>query len=285
MKIIRTVKGMQGQADRWRRQGKRIGLVPTMGCLHAGHLSLVAAAHRSCDVVVVSIFVNPTQFGPGEDFARYPRNVAHDRGLLQKQGYCDAIFLPTVGQLYPAGYSTFVEETRLSEGLCGRFRPGHFRGVATVVEKLFNCVKPHLAVFGHKDYQQAQVVKRLVRDLNQDVHIQCAPTVREEDGLAMSSRNTYLSPLQRTVALSLNRTLRQGRQLIRQGGHDARRVRTALKASLRKQPGLRLDYLEVVDADTLQVPKRITGTTVIAVAARVGTTRLIDNIIIKASRT
>ncbi len=216
MEVIRKVKEMQATSNRLRSEGKRIGFVPTMGYLHDGHISLVRKAKELCDSVVVSIFVNPTQFGPGEDYERHPRDEERDRALLDAAGV-DFLFIPEVIDMYPSGYQTFVEVTEVSKGLCGDFRPGHFKGVATVVAKLFNIVKPHMAVFGEKDYQQLLVIKRMVEDLDFDIEIIPGILVREEDGIAMSSRNTYLSPEERRRALILYRSLIKGKELFESG--------------------------------------------------------------------
>ncbi|RMG57752.1 MAG: pantoate--beta-alanine ligase [Deltaproteobacteria bacterium] len=279
MEVIRSPRQMQERAEALRMEGKRIGFVPTMGYLHEAHLSLVRKAKRLSDVVVVSIFVNPTQFGPGEDFERYPRDEEGDRAKLEAEGV-DILFSPSPEDMYPAGYQTFVEVTEVSKGLCGDFRPGHFRGVATVVAKLFNIVRPHLAVFGEKDYQQLLVIKRMVEDLNFPVEIVPGELVREEDGIAMSSRNVYLSPEEREKALVLSRALFRGRELYEKGEKDARVIRDAVREMIEAEEGVALQYAEVRDAETLEVIERIDRPAVIAVAAVVGPARLIDNVVI-----
>lgn len=267
---------MQRLADKLRRQG-RVGFVPTMGALHAGHLALVRRAAKLCDRVVVSIFVNPVQFGPGEDFRRYPRRLRRDLKLLAASG-CDVAFCPVARAMYPAGYATFVEVERLTRHLCGARRPGHFRGVATVVAKLLNIVRPDVAVFGQKDAQQVQVIKRMVRDLSFPVRIAVGPTVREKDGLAMSSRNAYLSPAQRQEATVLHRGLLLAKRLVRSGERDAARVRVAVRRLVERESDGRVDYIELVDAEELQPRARIEGRVLVALAVWFGRARLIDNV-------
>lgn len=269
---------MQVVAERLRSQG-RVGFVPTMGALHEGHQELVKKAKLLADFVVVSIFVNPIQFGPKEDFRRYPRNFKQDRRLLTKLGV-DVIFYPDVKQMYPNDFSTYVEVEGLTRHLCGRSRPGHFRGVATVVAKLFHIVKPHIAVFGQKDAQQAQVIKRMVQDLNFDIRIVVVPTVREPDGLAISSRNTYLTPAQRRQAPVLYQSLQMAARLIRSGVTDAGKVRQAMRQLISRQPDARIDYVEIVDWESLEPVRKIEGKVLIALAVYFGRARLIDNIIV-----
>lgn len=265
----------------WKAAGLRVGLVPTMGALHEGHSSLVRLACEQADRVIASIFVNPTQFGPDEDFERYPRHGEKDAALLAANG-CDLIFAPEAVTIYPAGHSVFVDldESALapSRGMESNARPGHFRGVATVVTKLFNLVEPHLAVFGEKDAQQLAVVRRLVRDLHIDVEILAHPTVREADGLAMSSRNAYLSPQERTAAPGIHRTLTNARQSILDGERRAEAIRRGMRASLSREPLFSIDYAEVVDADTFQPLDDIDRSVILPVAVRVGGTRLLDNL-------
>ena len=279
MKKIQKIREMQEISDGLRRRGKRIGLVPTMGYLHEAHLSLVRKAKEFCDIVVVSIFVNPTQFGPGEDFERYPRDEEGDSAKLEKEGV-DFIFIPEANEIYPPEYQTYLEVEEISKGLCGDFRPGHFRGVATVVSKLFNIVKPHVAVFGEKDYQQLLVIKRMVEDLNFDIQIVPGALVREEDGLAMSSRNTYLSPEGRQRALHLYRSLTKGKELYESGEREVSILSKAVKEGIESTDGIALQYVEIRDAETLERVERVSKPSVIAVAGIVGNTRLIDNIII-----
>jgi pantoate--beta-alanine ligase len=286
MRIIRPVQAMQRQALRWRRQGTRVGLVPTMGCLHAGHLSLVRRARSlagPAGKVVVSIFVNPTQFGPQEDFSRYPRDLGQDARLCRQAGV-DAVFAPSEQEMYwrgaAAGASTWIVEEALSRGLEGASRPNHFRGVGTVVAKLFNLVLPDVAVFGAKDYQQAAVVKRLVRDLNFPLKVVVAPTCREGDGLAMSSRNRYLEGELREQALVLWRSLCHAQAAVRQaaGPLPAARRKDQLRRLVAQAPAARLDYVEFFDPETLTPAARVGRGTQLALAVFVGQTRLIDNV-------
>jgi len=270
---------MQQTAEQLRSEG-RVGFVPTMGALHQGHLELVRRARAGADFVVVSIFVNPIQFGPGEDFARYPRNFSRDYRLLRAAGV-DVIFYPRARDMYLPDFSTYVEVEGLTRELCGRSRPGHFRGVTTVVAKLFNIVKPHFAVFGQKDAQQALVIKRMVRDLNFDLKVVVVPTVRERDGLAMSSRNVYLTPAQRGQAPVLYQALQLAVRLIRSGVTDARRVQQALRRLISQQPEARIDYIQIVDTKRLQPVQKIEGEVLIGLAVYFGKARLIDNIIIR----
>jgi pantoate--beta-alanine ligase len=262
---------MLAASRRWRREGDTIGLVPTMGALHAGHLSLVDAACKSNTKVVVSIFVNPIQFGPGEDFERYPRDPDRDAELLERAGV-HAIYRPTVDAMYPPGASTRVAVHVVSEALEGAARPGHFDGVATVVTKLFGAVEPDRAYFGQKDAQQVAVVKRLARDLDTGVEIGVCPTVREADGLALSSRNAYLSAEERRAAASLSAALRQAAEAYELGERDPGSLSTALRSRLEAEPLARIDYAELVDPETFRPPGRLA-----VVAVRIGATRLIDN--------
>jgi pantoate--beta-alanine ligase len=279
MQMIRKIKEMQKISDRLREEGKRIGLVPTMGYLHEGHLSLVRKAREFCHSVVVSIFVNPTQFVPGEDFERYPRDEEGDKAKLEAEGV-DFLFIPEGDEMYPTRYQTDVEVIEVSKGLCGDFRPGHFRGVTTVVTKLFNIVKPHLAVFGEKDYQQLLVIKRMVEDLNFDIEIIPGILVREENGIAMSSRNAYLSSEERQKALILYRSLMKGKGLFESGERKASLLLKTVKDSIKSIERVALQYVEIRDAETLARVEYVRRPAVIAVAAIVGPTRLIDNIVI-----
>ncbi len=262
-----------------RARKRSIGFVPTMGALHAGHRSLIERARREHDCVVVSLFVNPAQFGPAEDFARYPRPFAADAALTRAAGV-DYLFCPTARAMYPAGYATSVSVDGVSQGLCGTSRPGHFRGVATVVLKLLNIVQPDAAYFGNKDYQQATIIERLVRDLHVPVRIVRMPTVREPDELAMSSRNRYLTPQQRRAAVVVPQALRYARRLIADGERRPARLCDRLRAFLHREPMARVEYVETVDARTLQRRERLDGPTLIALAVRVGSTRLIDNVVV-----
>ena len=285
MQIVRSVAAMQRLAREWRRAGERVGLVPTMGYLHAGHLSLVRRARQLVGQrgkVVVSIYVNPAQFGPNEDFSRYPRDLKRDADLCRKAGV-DAIFAPSDEQMYVrgdgTGFSTFVVEEALGRGMEGKSRPTHFRGVTTVVAKLFNIVQPELAVFGAKDYQQAAVLKRMVRDLNFPLKLVVAPILREADGLAMSSRNKYLVGDLRAQALVLWHSLQEARAAVRQAARPipAARLKAELKRIAERAPAARLDYVEFFDPDTLVPVPKVTRGTHMALAVYIGKTRLIDN--------
>jgi pantoate--beta-alanine ligase len=267
---------MQAQADAWRLEGRRIALVPTMGFLHAGHLSLVRLARKMADKVVVSIFVNPTQFGPGEDLEAYPRDPERDRALLAAEA-ADVLFLPSVAEMYPEGYQTRVSLDRLPHHLCGLSRPVHFGGVATVVAKLIHIAKPQLAVFGEKDYQQLLVVRRMARDLNLDVEIVGAPTVRESDGLAMSSRNAYLAEGQRPAALTLSRALNHARKQVAEGEHRAAAVIANAVATIQAEADTAIDYVKICDPETLEDVSVIDRPVRMALAVKVGRSRLIDN--------
>jgi len=278
MKVTSSVAEMVALADGYRSRGQRIGLVPTMGYLHQGHLSLVRESAARSDVTVVSLFVNPVQFGPGEDFSAYPRDFERDCRLCREAGVA-VVFSPSAEAMYAPDRSVTVEERSLSSGLCGASRPGHFTGVCTVVAKLFNIVRPDVAVFGRKDAQQLAVIRRMVRDLNIPVEIVGAPIVREADGLAMSSRNVYLSEAEREQALGLNRVLEFTAGQVREEVRDAGRLRAAMQAFLRDgYPGVAIEYIAIVDAETLAPRKTVAGDTLVAIAARVGRTRLIDNV-------
>jgi pantoate--beta-alanine ligase len=277
--IIESPARMQRLAEEARLRGERIALVPTMGYLHEGHLSLMQEGRRRASLVVASLFVNPTQFGPREDLDSYPRDMDRDCRLMETVPV-DVLFAPQASAMYPPGAQTWVEVTELTQGLCGASRPGHFRGVTTVVAKLFNIVKPHVALFGAKDYQQLCAIRQMVRDLNFDVEIVPMPTVRETDGLAMSSRNAYLSAGEREVALSLSRALEAARRAFAHGERDPRALAQAARAELGRDGGIALEYVEVRDAITLQEIGAVNAPAVIAVAARVGRTRLIDNVVL-----
>ncbi|HBF10313.1 pantoate--beta-alanine ligase [Thermotoga neapolitana] len=279
MRIIETIEEMKKFSEEMREKKKTIGFVPTMGYLHEGHLSLVRRARAENDVVVVSIFVNPTQFGPNEDYERYPRDFERDRKLLERENV-DCVFHPSVEEMYPPDFSTFVEETKLSKPLCGRSRPGHFRGVCTVVTKLFNIVKPHRAYFGQKDAQQFRVLRRMVRDLNMDVEMIECPIVREPDGLAMSSRNVYLTPEERKQALALYQSLKIAENLFLNGERDAVKIKEAMINHLSRFDRVKIDYVEIVDEETLEPVEKIDRKVIVAVAAWVGKARLIDNTIL-----
>jgi len=279
MEVLRSVKEMQQRADALRREGKSICFVPTMGYFHEGHLELMRVGKRYGDVLVISIFVNPLQFGPREDFREYPRDTEGDLRKAQEVGV-DIVFMPDAEEMYPEGFQTKVIVERLKEHLCGLSRPGHFEGVATVVAKLFNIVKPHVAIFGEKDYQQLLIIKRMVKDLNMDIDIVGVPTVREEDGLAMSSRNTYLSEEERKSALSLKRSLDLASRLLSEGERDAARIRQEMERLINSFPYTDIDYISICDPETLDELKYIKDRALVALAVRVGKARLIDNMII-----
>jgi pantoate--beta-alanine ligase len=281
MEIINRRQRMSSVARKIRReQDKTVGLVPTMGALHEGHLSLVREARRMCDVVVVSVFVNPAQFGPGEDFEHYPRDLTKDTALLTDYNV-DYIFAPTVDEIYPKGFSTYVNVEGLSEQLEGASRPGHFRGVATVVTILLNTVRPDFAFFGQKDAQQALIIRRLVKDLAFDAEIVILPIVREDSGLAISSRNLYLTPDEQNSATVIHKALKQAKLAFKDGERNAHRIMDVVRNTIDAEPRARLDYVTVSDAETLEKIDRIDERpTLIAVAAYVGKTRLIDNMIL-----
>lgn len=280
MNVFTKIDEMRAATRSARLSGRRLGLVPTMGALHEGHLSLVRAAQAACDLVSASIFVNPTQFGPTEDLAKYPRSFDRDRELLEREAV-DFLFAPSVDEMYPAQEIAWVTVEDLSSKLDGRSRPGHFRGVTTVVSKLFHIVEPDLAFFGQKDAAQLAIIRRMVRDLNFPVEIVACPIVREPDGLAMSSRNAYLSPAERKQALVLHRSLLRVKQLMDRGERQAGKLRNAGRDELSSEPGARLDYFEIVNPDTLDPVEEISQATLVAVAAYVGPTRLIDNLLLK----
>ena len=280
-RIVESALEMQQTALALRAAGKRIGFVPTMGNLHDGHLSLVRIAKQHSDVVVVSIFVNPTQFGPNEDFAAYPRTFEADRALCEREGV-DLVFYPSVPDMYPAGASVSLTENSLSRTLCGAARPGHFDGVCTVVAKLFNLVLPHVAVFGEKDAQQLRVIRRMVRDLRFPVEIVSGPTAREADGLARSSRNQYLTAEQRPQAVCLRRALDEAERLFAAGERDSNNLVAAMRAVVGRAPAAKIDYIEIVDDETLQpLAGPIARPALAALAVWVGTPRLIDNAVLR----
>jgi pantoate--beta-alanine ligase len=270
---------MQARSDRMRRQFKTIVFIPTMGFLHEGHLSLIKEGHKHGDDMVVSIFVNPTQFGPGEDLASYPRNLERDLVLLQKEGV-NAVFTPDAKEIYSREFQTYVTLEKLPKYLCGASRPIHFRGVATIVAKLFNTVKPHVAVFGRKDYQQLIVVRQMVYDLNFGIEIIGAPTVREPDGLAMSSRNTYLTPEQRISALSLYKSFQKAKELIKSGIKDAATIIDEATKLIQSYPETDIDYIAICDTETLVDIQTINGPVQMLLAVQVGKARLIDNMLL-----
>ncbi len=277
MTVVRTVAEMKALCRQWRREGKRIGLVPTMGALHEGHLSLVRASKERDDVTVVSVFVNPTQFGPNEDFRAYPRDLDKDAACLRQAGV-DVLFHPEAAGMYPAGFRTYVQVEDLQDRLCGKSRPGHFRGVATVVLKLFHIVAPDRAYFGAKDAQQVVIVRRMARDLDLDVEVVACPLVREPDGLALSSRNAYLSTAERSAALVLSTALRWAEKAVAAGERDGARLAAGVRSVIEREPLARIDYVEAVDPETLEPVAELGGEVLLALAVFVGATRLIDNV-------
>lgn len=281
MQIFHSVQEMQQWSSVQKRAGRRLGLVPTMGYLHEGHLSLVREARQQCDLVVVSIFVNPMQFGVGEDFEDYPRDLTRDSSLLEQE-HADVIFAPSVKEMYPNGYSAAVEvEGEITAKMCGASRPGHFRGVTTVVSKLFHICQPDLAFFGQKDAQQLLILEKMVRDLNFPLRIVRVPIVREADGLALSSRNVYLSPEERQQALVLSQSLQAAREAIDQGERDVEKVRALIKNIIDTSSLARIDYIEINRARDLSALERIEGNVLIALAVKFGKTRLIDNLMVE----
>ncbi|NIT35368.1 MAG: pantoate--beta-alanine ligase [candidate division Zixibacteria bacterium] len=279
MEIVTSPREMQTKAEEFRRKKLSLGLVPTMGYFHEGHLSLIRRARADCDVVVVSLFVNPTQFGAGEDFERYPRDIERDERLATAEGV-DVMFAPEATDMYAEGYTTYVDVERLTEVLCGARRPGHFRGVATVVAKLLNICRPEVAYFGRKDYQQAQVIKRLAADLNYGVKIEVLPIVREADGLAMSSRNSYLSPEERRQATCLYRALARAQALFAEGERRPAKFLDEMAAVAKAEPAAEIDYIEIVHPLELTPVPKVEAGSVAALAAFINKTRLIDNTII-----
>ena len=282
MEVAETIESVTELVKSARISGKKIGFVPTMGALHTGHISLIEAAKEKSDFVVVSIFVNPTQFGPGEDFEKYPRPLYADLEICRKAGV-DVVFVPSQEQMYPRENLTWVNVEKLTESLCGRSRPEHFRGVTTVCAKLFNIVEPDMAFFGQKDAQQAIVIKRMVADLNMPLQIVVCPTVRRPDGLAVSSRNRYLTAEQQKDATLIYKSLQECRDMIDAGVTDSRKIITQMQKILTHAPSIRIEYISIVDAVTLQDLERITGKVLAAVAVRIGPARLIDNILLDVS--
>ena len=279
MKLVHTIKEVREIVSEWRKEGLTVGLVPTMGYLHEGHQSLIRKSVEQNDRTVVSVFVNPIQFGPTEDLEAYPRDINRDMKAVEEVGG-DLIFNPEPAEMYPGHFTSFIDTTETTELLCGAVRPIHFRGVCTVVGKLFNIVLPDNAYFGQKDAQQLATIRRFVRDLNFPVEIVACPIVREEDGLAKSSRNTYLSPVERQAALILSQSLKKGKALIEQGEKSAEKVKEVITESLKTEPLARIDYVEVVDFENIQRVETIEGETLVAIAVYIGKTRLIDNFII-----
>ena len=280
MRLIRSIKEIRKLTATLKQRGKRIGFVPTMGYLHAGHLSLARRSKQECDVTIVSIFVNPLQFGPKEDFKKYPRDLKKDLKTAKEAGV-DYILFPTDKQMYPQGYLTEVCVDKITKTLCGATRPGHFKGVTTVVAKLFNIVGPDIGYFGQKDAQQAVVIKRMVRDLNMPLKIKVLPIVRESGGLAMSSRNRYLERQERQDALILYRALQKARDMVKRGERNSRRIIVEMRKLIKKVDSARIDYIRIVDAKDLSEKKKISGRALIALAVFIGKVRLIDNLILK----
>lgn len=280
MRIIENITEMIEFVRQAKKQGQSIGLVPTMGSLHEGHLTLLRRAGEACDIVVASIFVNPTQFGPNEDFEKYPRNLAADSKAAASVGV-QVIFHPRAGEMYPEGYASFIEIEGITQKLCGLSRPGHFRGVATVVNKLLQIIQPDKAFFGQKDAQQVMVLKRMVADFNMNVTLEVVPIVREADGLALSSRNAFLSPVERQAALVLSRSLRIAQELVASGEDQVGRIRSRVMSEIQLETLTEIEYVEVYSYPSLDDISSIKGEAILALAVRVGKTRLIDNVILE----
>ncbi|HXX34669.1 MAG TPA: pantoate--beta-alanine ligase [Thermodesulfobacteriota bacterium] len=278
MEIIRTVKEMKEFSSQARRAGKTIAFVPTMGYFHEGHLNLMREGRRRGDILVISLFVNPTQFGPKEDFKSYPRDFERDRKMAEGVGV-DILFAPEASDMYPPDHQTVVRVEKVTQNLCGRSRPAHFQGVATVVLMLFEIVMPHVAIFGQKDYQQLATIQQMVKDLHMSVEVLGMPTVRETDGLAMSSRNTYLLPDERKAALALYRSLQRAKELLQKGERKAEQILREMNGILRSEPLVKIDYVQICDTHTLEDVDRIEGDVVVALAVYLGKTRLIDNLV------
>jgi pantoate--beta-alanine ligase len=281
IKIITTVDEMHAYSNQAAKEGKILGLVPTMGFLHEGHLSLVKKSNEICDITVVSIFVNPTQFAPNEDLAKYPRDFERDIKLLEENG-CDAVFHPEAAEIYPAYFQTYVDVNKITKILEGAYRPTHFKGVTTIVNILFNCIKPRYAFFGQKDAQQVAVINRMVQDLKMDIHVQTGPIIREKDGLAMSSRNIYLSKEDRVNALLLSKTITLGKEKAASGERNAEKIIAAMSENVSKVDSAKLDYLAITQADTFELVSELEegNSYYILIACRIGATRLIDNLIV-----
>ncbi len=279
MEVAKTIESVRRLVKAAHGKGKKIGLVPTMGALHVGHVSLIEEAIKTCDFVVVSIFVNPTQFSPGEDFEKYPRPLKADLEICKKAGV-HVVFAPTPEQMYPGENLTWVDVEKITEPLCGRSRPGHFRGVATVCAKLFNIVTPDIAFFGQKDAQQAIIIRRMVADLNMPLEIIVCPTVREPDGLAVSSRNQYLNKQQRQDATYIYKSLIKCQEIVKAGKIDAREVIAEMQKVLQQKSSIEIEYISIVDSESLEAIDRITGKVLVAIAVKLGSARLIDNILI-----
>ncbi|MBN1456258.1 MAG: pantoate--beta-alanine ligase [Sedimentisphaerales bacterium] len=283
MDIVKTIDLLRSAVQKGRAEGKSIGFVPTMGALHKGHVSLIETAIKKCDVVVVSIFVNPTQFGPNEDLDKYPRDLEGDAKICEQAG-ADIIFAPDVNEMYPDKIITWVEVEGLTNNLCGKFRPGHFKGVTTVCAKLFNIVCPDTAFFGQKDVQQAIVIKRMVKDLNMPLEIKVCPTMREESGLAISSRNQYLSESEKKEAALIYAALGKCEGMVGEGVSDCSKLTDAMRGVLGKSPNINVEYISIVDIETLEDIDNITSKALVAMAVKIGATRLIDNIIVDTNK-
>lgn len=281
MRIITTIREMKDRVSALKGENQAVGLVPTMGALHDGHLSLISAAKRENDATVVSIFVNPTQFCPGEDFERYPRRLEQDKESLRQIGGVDTIFYPDAKEMYPEGFCTSVDIKDLENKLCGLSRPGHFGGVLTIVAKLFNIIKPDVAYFGQKDFQQTVIIKKMVANLNMDIEIKVMPTVRDKDGLALSSRNQYLSSEERQDALCLYQALLKAKSLVSAGETDAKKIINEMVNTINHAENSRIDYVSIVNPDTLEDVREINGEAVATLAVRIGKARLIDNMILR----
>jgi pantoate--beta-alanine ligase len=279
IEIIESAQEMQARSEGIRLSGKKIGLFPTLGFLHEGHLELIRQVRKRSDLVVMSLFVNPIQFGPNEDFEKYPRDTEGDLRKAKGEGV-DLVFMPPVYEMYPAGFQSVVRIDNITKHLCGRSRPGHFEGVTTVVAKLFNIIKPHIAVFGQKDFQQLAVIRRMVKDLNMDIEIIGVPTVREPDGLAMSSRNKYLNPEERRSALSLKKAMDMANKLAGEGERESKNIIASMKELILSYPFTAIDYINICDPDTLEDINLLKKQSLLALAVKVGNTRLIDNCII-----
>ncbi|MGA1980019.1 MAG: pantoate--beta-alanine ligase [Sedimentisphaerales bacterium] len=283
MKVAKTIESVRNLVKAARSKGKKIGFVPTMGALHIGHISLIEKAKQQTNFVVVSIFVNPTQFSPAEDFKKYPRPIKSDLAVCRRAGV-DVVFTPTAKQMYPLENLTWINVEKLTEQLCGQFRRGHFRGVATVCAKLFNIVMPDVAYFGQKDAQQAIVIKRMVADLNMPLKIVVCPTIRQSDGLAVSSRNQYLAKQEKKDATYVYKSLEECRKLVDSGVIDSKIITARIRRILNQVPSMKIEYISIVDAETLQELEKITGRVLVAVAVKIGSTRLIDNILLDVNK-
>ncbi|MCX5692871.1 MAG: pantoate--beta-alanine ligase [Candidatus Omnitrophica bacterium] len=279
MKVYKSISSLIKKVREVKKQGYKIGLVPTMGFLHKGHMSLIRKARKDTDYIIVSIFVNPAQFGPKEDLKRYPVDLKRDFMLCEREGV-DIIFTPEAKEMYPNGYATYVNVEKITDTLCGASRPGHFRGVSTVVAKLFNITMPDIAYFGRKDAQQAIIIKRMTEDLNMGVKIKVMPIVREKDGLAMSSRNVYLNRKERCRSQSICKSLKSAKELFNSGERESKKIINKIKRVIDNQPDTKIDYVAIVDTKDLKDIKRISGEALVAVAVWIGKTRLIDNIIL-----